>query len=240
MKIFSKFPIVAFAFVCLFSNANAQRAEITISLNEQFFDTFLDALYQHSSPPEFPLSQIDLNRRDAETPRREIAATRPGSILPASYSVNSSQTCNESIKMLREMNGVRTAVRFREGKIYLPLAFSGSYSPPFIGCVDFAGWAEANVDLEFDQPGQRLVARTTVQNVSLNGTGGVGGGVIAKMVQGSIDKKINPLEIIRLDKVSFLVPIQNSGNLRMRAVGIRHEIVNGALNVHIAYEFVKA
>ena len=37
---------------------------------------------------------------------------------------------------LREMNGVRTAVRFREGKVYVPLAFSGMYSPPFVGCVE--------------------------------------------------------------------------------------------------------
>lgn len=76
-------------------------------------------------------------------------------------------------------------------------------------------------------------------NVSLNGTGGVGGNVIARMVQSSIDRKLNPIEIIKLDKISFMLPIQNSGNLRMRAVGVRHELVNGAINVHIAYEFLR-
>jgi hypothetical protein len=58
-------------------------------------------------------------------------------------------------------------------------------------------------------------------------------------VQSSIDRKINPIEIIKLDKVSFIVPIQNSGNLRMKAVGIRHEITNGVLNVRVAYQFLK-
>jgi hypothetical protein len=137
------------------------------------------------------------------------------------------------------MNGVRTAVRFREGKILAPLAFSGGYSPPFVGCVDFAGWAETNIDLEFDQANQRLVARAFVSNVSLNGTGGVGGTVIAKMIQSAIDKKVNPIELMKLDKISFTVPIQNSATMKMKAVGVRHEVVNGAVNVHIIYEFQK-
>lgn len=231
---FYKIPTLVFALALFASSAFAQKAEITVSLNEQFFDTFLDALYQNGSPPEFPLSQNRINHRDTEAGSSEAVFVR------ASYAEASKIVCTESIKMLREMNGVRTAVRFREGRIYVPLAFSGSYSPPFVGCVDFAGWAEANVDLEFDQVGQRLVARMQVLNVSLNGTGGVGGNVVARLVQSAIDKKINPLEVLQLDKISFVVPVQNSGRMRMKAVGIRHEVANGALNVHIAYEFVKA
>ena len=138
------------------------------------------------------------------------------------------------------MNGVRTAVRFREGKIYVPIAFSGSYAPPFIGCVGFSGWAETNLDLEFDQTGQRLVGRVRVLNVNLNGTGGVGGSVIAKLIQGSIDKKLNPIEIMRLDKISFGVPIQNVGNLSMKALAVRPEVANGSLNVVVTYQFVKS
>lgn len=230
---FYKIPTLVFALLFVTSSAFAQRAEITVSLNEQFFDTFLDALYQNGSPPEFPLSQNRMKHSDTEAPS-ETAFVR------ASYAESPNTVCTESIKMLREMNGVRTAVRFREGRIYVPLAFSGSYSPPFVGCVDFAGWAEANVDLEFDQAGQKLLAKMQVLNVSLNGTGGVGGNVVARLVQSAIDKKINPLEVLQLDKISFVVPIQNSGRMRMKAVGIRHEVANGALNVHIAYEFVKA
>ncbi|HBR57569.1 MAG TPA: hypothetical protein DEA22_08885 [Blastocatellia bacterium] len=138
-----------------------------------------------------------------------------------------------------ETGGVRTSVRFRDGKILAPLAFEGSYNPPLVGCVDFSGWAESSVDIIFDEPGQRLVARARVSNVSLNGTGGVGGSLIAKMVQSSIDKKINPIEIMRLENVSFLLPIQNSGKMKMKATGIRHEITDGRLFVHIAYQFEK-
>jgi hypothetical protein len=205
------------------SAASAQRTEVTITLNEQFFDALLDAVFQNAGAPEFPLTS------QSSTSTVGIGS----SYLPAA------SECNESIRLLREGSGVRTAVRFREGKIYAPLAFDGNYNPPFIGCVNFAGLAEANIDLEFDQAGQRLIAKANVYNVSLNGTGGVGGAVIAKMVQGSIDRKINPIEIIRLDKLSFPLPLKSDASVKMKAVVIKHEITNGSLVIHILYEFVK-
>lgn len=206
----------------LFTIAPAQKTEITITLNEQFFDALLDAIYQNGGMPDIPLAQ--------NSEREEV--------IPAAYSPSEKKVCSDSIKILRESNSVRTAVRFRDGKIYSPIAFSGSYSPPFVGCVDFSGYAETNIDLEFDQQNQRLIGRANVLSVSLNGTGGVGSNVLAKMVQSSIDKKVNPAEILRLDKISFPVPVQNSKGLTMKAVGIRPEIGNGMLNIHIDYEFV--
>jgi len=134
---------------------------------------------------------------------------------------------------------VRTAVRFRDGRIYAPIAFSGNYNPPLIGCVGFSGWAETSIELEFDRERQTLVGRAKVLNVQLSGTRGIGSALVTKLVQSSIDKKINPINILPMDKVSFVVPIQNAGSLRMKAVGMRHEIINGALNVRIAYEFQK-
>jgi len=254
MKKLSNFALLIILFVTF---AKAQKTEITISLNEQFFDALLDAIYQHTSPPEFPLARNDLKRRDAKTRSKLLDSkhnafdavvnnfyssnvTGLGTFYSASQRLGGrNPVCKETIQLLRENNGVRSAVRFREGKIYAPLAFSGSYNPPFIGCVSFGGLAETNIELEFDRESQRLVARAKVLNVSLNGTGGVGSTVIARVVQSSIDKKINPIEIIRMDKVSFAIPIQNSTSLKMKAVGIRHEITNGVLNVYIAYEFLK-
>jgi len=206
----------------LFTAVPAQKTEITITLNEQFFDALLDAIYQNGGMADIPLAQNDT--------REEVIKT---TYLPTEKNV-----CSDSIKILRESNSVRTAVRFRDGKIYSPIAFSGSYSPPFVGCVDFSGYAETNIDLEFDQQNQRLVGRANVLNVSLNGTAGVGSNILAKMVQNSIDKKVNPVEILRLDKITFPVPVQNSKGLTMKAIGIRPEIGNGTLNIHIDYEFV--
>jgi hypothetical protein len=243
--LFRRTSAAVMAVLLLVTISNAQKADITVSLNEAFFDALLDSVFQNFDPPQFSIAQNGTNPRDAEMPRRSIPAA-----LPSVFSFSENSTlplhgtekpfCDESIKILREMNGVRTAVRFREGKIYVPLAFSGDYNPPFVGCVEFAGWAETTIDVEFDQTGQRLVGRAHVLNVNLNGTGGLGGTVIAKLIQSSIDKRLNPIEILRLDKISFMVPIQNTGNLRMKAVGVQPEIVNGALNVRISYDFLKS
>lgn len=216
----------------LVSVASAQKAEVTISLNEPFFDALLDSVFQNYDPPQFSIAQAGgYDSRSSSIDglfgfRGPSAATEPG-------------FCTETVKILRENNGVRTAVRFRDGKVYVPLAFSGGYAPPFIGCVDFAGVAEADVDLEFDAATQRLIGRARVTNVNLTGTGGIGGTVIAKLIQGSIDKKLNPIEILSLDKISFGLPIPNTGTIRMKATGVRPEIMNGAVQIRITYEFLK-
>lgn len=221
--------ILIISLLLLPSNLHAQRTEITISFSEQFFDALLDAVFQHAAPPEFSLAgNVKRTEDDRPAVRRNASSFAPAG--PA---------CNESIKLLRENDGVRTSVRFRDGKIIAPIAFTGFYNPPLIGCVPFGGWAEAVIDLQFDASRQRLIAHARAEKVSLSGTGGIGSGLIARMVQGSIDKKINPIEIIQTDKVTFLLPVQNSNGVRMRATGFRHDLVNGLLNVRIAYEFEK-
>lgn len=220
---FTKIPLLILS-LCLFvSGAAAQKTELTISFGEQFFDALLDAVFVYAPPAELILTKN----------------SSASSTVAVGNSFASTPECNESVKLLRETNGKRTSVRFREGRITAPIAFSGNYSPPFIGCVPFAGVAETVVDLEFDEPNQRLLARARVTDVSLNGTGGIGGGIVARMVQGSIDRKINPIEIIKTDKVSFELPLQSSGSVRMRATGFSHQIVNGQLVIHIAYNFEK-
>lgn len=221
---FIKIQVLLLSLVFLVSNVSAQKTEITISFGEQFFDALLDAVFQYAAPPEFSLA----------------GNAQPAVGLSGRNGFTALAPCNESIKLLRENAGKRTSVRFRDGRIAAPIAFSGNYNPPLIGCVPFAGVAETFVELEFDQPGQRLLARARVQDVALNGTAGIGGGIVARMVQGSIDKKINPIEIIKTDKVSFVIPLQNSSSVRMRATGFAHEIVNGQLVIHITYEFEKS
>lgn len=230
------------ALLLLVSFARAQTAEVAVSLNERFFDALLDAVFTNLKTPSFPIavnspksgvrssqsisgvSSFRQSKRQIENPKSKIRNT----------------VCDESIRLQREIDGVKTAVRFRDGKIYAPIAFAGSYNPPFVGCVDFQGYAETNIELEFDKQKQTLVGRARILNVVLSGTGGVGSGFITKLVQNSLDKKINPIQILSTDKLSFLVPVQNAGGaLRMRANGIRTEILNGSVNVYIAFEFVK-
>ena len=242
-----KLACAIFSILLLVSFAKAQTAEVTIQLNEQFFDVLLDAVFKSSSPLEFPLA-LSLEEEKMRRGEKELSALNDSGFQIARNSFaedrkpkteNQTPPCNETIKLQREIDGVRTAVRFRENTIYAPIAFSGNYNPPLIGCIGFSGWAETNVELEFDRERQTLVGRAKVLNVQLSGTGGIGSAIVTKLVQGSIDKKINPINILPMDKVSFVVPIQNAGSLRMKAVGMRHEIINGALNVRIVYEFQK-
>ena len=226
---FRAIPLIAILLSSTFV-ASAQKTEITISFSEQFFDALLDAVFQYAEPPEFSLASNG----------KRTSPTSAGIYSFAESALGSGEPCNESVKLLRENAGTRTSVRFREGKIIAPLAFTGKYSPPLIGCVAFTGTAESVINLEFDQASQRLMARARVRDVSLNGTGGVGGSLVARMVQGTIDKKINPIEIIRTDKVTFVLPLQNSGQVRMKATGFTHDLANGQLNVRVQYEFQKA
>jgi hypothetical protein len=214
---------IAIALLCL--TANAQRAEITVTLNEQFFDALLEGIFKHTPPGDFPLAALPTADADAAVFRNASFKAAPA--------------CAQAIQIRYESGGTKTAVRFRDGRITAPLAFSGNYEPPFVGCVPFAGIAETEISLRFDERSQRLLAEIKLQSVSLNGTGGVGGSLVARMLQGSIDRRVNPIEILRLEKLAFLVPIQNSGNLQMRAVAVRPEVIQQAINIHVLYEFSK-
>ncbi len=225
-------------FSCLLfvSSLQAQTAEVTVSLNERFFDILLDAIFTNLKTPSFPIA-----RNGSKFKVQSSTSMKAISSFQATNSKTKNLLCDESIRLQREIEGVKTAVRFRDGKIYAPIAFAGSYNPPFVGCIDFQGYAETNVELEFDRQKQTLIGRARVSNVVLSGTNGIGSTLLTRLVQNSLDKKINPIQILQTDKLSFVVPVQNSeGSLRMRATGIRTEIINGALNVYITFEFVKA
>jgi hypothetical protein len=199
----------SFLFIVPFT-AFAQRPELTLTLNEQFMDAAIDAVLQKGDPPA-----VDLRSEESDP------------------------VCRESLRLRRESNGVKTAVRFRDGKIIAPIAFEGSYRMPVIGCIDAAGSADAVVDLEFDQAGQRVVARAKITGVTLNGTGGVGKNLLGRLVQSSVDERINPIELVKLERLSFVFPIQNSGSLKLTAVGFRYTIQNGVISLHIAYDFIR-
>ena len=219
------------------SLAKAQTAEVSVALNEQFFDALLDAIFKNFNAPEFPLAQSP--KFKVQSPKSSVLSFSADT-SPIQNPKSKIQNCNESIRLQREVDGVKTAVRFRDGKIYAPIAFSGSYNPPLIGCVDFQGWAETNIELEYDRQNRKLTGRVRVLSVNLGGVTNLASGVLSRLVQSSIDRKINPVEILQTDQLSFVVPIQNAGgSLKMKAAGVRHEINNGVLNITISYEFSK-
>lgn len=209
-------------------SASAQRTEVALTVNEQFFEALLDATFKHFDPPQFSIAMID-SSPDVDS----------GWLSKSGPFGGETETCSSAITVLREFNGTRTSVRFRDGKPQVQLAFSGARQAPLIGCIEFDGVADAVVDVQYDQHNKRLTGNVQITNVNVNGTGGYGGTMIARLVQGSIDRKFNPVEILSLDKVSFGLPIPNAGRLQMNAVGVRTEMTGGAMVVRIEYEFLK-
>lgn len=202
------------------SNANRNRrwssapaAEATITVNEQFLNSFLAAIFDNLKEPAMPL-------------------TMGGAA--------STSECPSEIRLKREAEGVRTAVHFENGRITGPLAFAGAYSSSLMGCIEFSGWADSEVNLEFDQTRRALVARFRLREIHLNNTPAVLSGPLLNMVQTAIDRRYNPVDLFTLDQLSTRVNIQPAGGaLQLRATQVRPEITPGALTLHITYEFVK-
>src|SRR5438876_9500057 len=81
--------------------SNAPAAEATVTVNEQFLNSFLTAIFDNLQEPSMPLT---------------IGGIAPGG------------PCASEIRLKREVGGVRTAIHFENGHIVGPLAFSGAYS----------------------------------------------------------------------------------------------------------------
>jgi len=193
--------------------ANPPAAEATVTVNEQFLNSFLTAIFDNLSEPAMPLTVG--------------GATSTGQ-------------CQSEIRMKREVNGVRTAVHFEQGRIVGPLAFAGAYSSTLMGCIQFSGWADAEVLLEFDATRRALMARFHLREIHLNDVPVVLNGPLLNMVQSTIDQRYNPVELFTLDQLSTRVNIKPAGGaLQLRAKEIRPEITPSALTLHIVYEFVR-
>ena len=219
-KYVTKALIQLFAIVLLLASAYGQtkNPEVTISVNEQFLNSFLDAMFTNLKAPSAPLAitAADKERTPAE-----------------------SYGCPSAITLQREEGGVRTAIKLEQGRITAPLAFTGSYNSTLLGCIAVRGWANTTWKLEFDRSRQVLLARVQVDDIRLTNVPAVATGSLVKIVQSAIDSRINPLELIKLDQLSARVPVAPAGGaLRLRAKEIQPEIVPGNLNLHITYEFL--
>ncbi|HEX8634086.1 MAG TPA: hypothetical protein VF703_08035 [Pyrinomonadaceae bacterium] len=192
--------------------------EVVVSLNEQIFNALVEAMFTLPNPPTFPLAG------------RGNAAGGAG------------KNCASEIALLREMNGTRTAVRFQPGRILAPVAFRGSYNAPLIGCLKFEGWADTNLKLSFDGSKQALTARVEVTAVHLKKVPALFGDGLTGLVQDALDARFNPVEILRAEQLSALLPMTKTGSgasLRLRAREVRHEVLPNELRLRIVYEFVR-
>lgn len=193
--------------------ASGPAAEATVTVNEQFLNAFLTAIFDNLQEPSMPLT---------------IGGAAP------------SAQCASEIRLKREVGGVRTAVHFENGRIVGPLAFAGAYYSSLLGCFEFSGWADSEVNLEFNNERRALVARFRLRDIHLNDVPALANGPLVNMVQTAIDRRYNPVDLITLEQLSTRVNIQPAkGALQLRAKEIRPEVTPAGLTLHVTYEFVK-
>ena len=192
--------------------------EATVTLSEQFFNAFLEAIFDNLKAPSMPLviTASDRNRTD-----------------------ESAQTCPSLLTLQREHGNVKTAVKFEQGRMVAPLAFTGSYNSTLLGCIEVRGWAQTEWNLEFDRAAQTLQARIRITDIHLENIPVLARGSLMQLVQSAIDSRINPLQLLRPEQLSSVVPIAPAGgSLRLHAKEVKPEIVPGSVHLHITYEFL--
>jgi hypothetical protein len=196
-----------------------------VTLDERFFDPIFAAIFRDLSPPTIPLQFGG------------AAAVEPnGSAVFTNAAFQAA--CPNQVVLVQQGSGVTSAVRFADNNVVTLLAFNGSYDAPLYGCVQFKGWARATLQLSFDAPKQTLYGRINVEGVNLEGVQPQMNGIVTGLVQNAINQRVNPLEILKPQQLSFAVPIQASnGTLKTQAKDIRSEVVNNQLRLHISYEF---
>lgn len=193
--------------------SNAPQPEATLSVNEQFLNSFLTAMFDNLQEPAMPLTV---------------------------GGATSSAECASEIRLKREANGVRTAVHFEQGKITGPLAFAGAYNSNLLGCISFTGWADSELQMEFSRERRAVLARFRLRDIHLNNTPAMLNGPLLKMVQSAIDSRFNPIELLTLEQLSTRANIKQAGGaLRLEATNVRPEITQNALTLHITYRFVR-
>ncbi len=109
---------------------------VVISLDQTFIEAVLATTFSGLGTPTFQLGQ---NHDGVE--RIEQALFQAG--------------CANTITLLAEGSGVKTGVQFRNGSVYAPMAFTGSYN--LGGCIQFKGWAQTSIKLSFDQEKQTVL-----------------------------------------------------------------------------------
>jgi hypothetical protein len=184
--------------------------EVVVVLSEEFLNALLVAVASRPEPPSFPLAKGGEGKK-----------------------------CESRVQLLPEAVGMRTGVRFADGRITAPVAFRGSYDAPLVGCLKFEGWADTVFQLEFDRERQVLAARVSVRDLKLKNvpTSLLGGGLTG-LVQDALDERVNPVEILRAEQLGARVPVTRTDELRLRASDVKHEVTGRELRLRIVYEIV--
>lgn len=191
---------------------------VVVTVPDEFLDELLTTVFRDLGPPTFNLSS---GQRSPDA-AFERAAFQGG--------------CG-GVTIAPESGGVKTEVEFEGGKILAPLVFSGSYA--LLGnCMEFKGWAQTSIQLAFDQQSQTLFARVNVEGVNLEGIVPIANNFVTVFVRNAIDQRINPIKVLGQSQLQLTIPVTGSnGAVQANVTEIHSEVQDGALRLHITYQF---
>jgi hypothetical protein len=190
---------------------------VVVSLEQSFVDAVMTATFSGLGTPTFQLGQ---NR---DVPERFEHVLFQGG-------------CTNEITLLPEGSGAKTGVQFHNGTIYAPMAFTGNYN--LGGCIQFKGWAQTSIKLQFDQEKQTVFGYVNVEGVNLEGVNPIANNFVTVFVQGAINQKVNPLVLLSEQQLSLMIPVKGSnGAVKARAKDVRAEVLDGSLKLYLTYEF---
>ena len=211
-----------------------------VTLTEPFFNAVVGTIFRDLGAPTFPLQLAGANGMESVAPpfqsedvafRESFAHRRDNN----AQFINAQGGCANEIRLMEEGAGVRTSVRFVDGKIMVPIAFSGTYS--FGQCWNFSGWAQARFDLYFNRERQTLYGRINVEGVNLEGVNPLVSGFVTPLVQNVINQRVGDIEIMRSQQLALAVPVATTGgNLRAQVTDVRAEITD-TIRLFITYNF---
>jgi hypothetical protein len=175
--------------------------------------------------------------RDLGPPALRLGQSGATNEGPGFGTVSLQQGCTNMITLAPEGSNAKTQVQFANGKISVPLAFSGNYN--LLGnCMQFKGWAQTSIQLRFEQEKQTVYGQVNVDAVTLEGINPAANNFVTVFVRDAINEKVNPLELIRAPQLQLVIPVKASnGAIKARVKDVRAEVLDGSLNLHITYEF---
>ena len=131
---------------------------------------------------------------------------------------------------------MQTSLRFEMTK--LPRRSRLAADITRLGCFNFSGWAQANLSLRFDAEQQTVFGVINVETVNIDGLAPVVSGLVTPLVQGTINQRVNPIQILQGKQIALNVPVAaTGGNLQANVQDVRAEVKNNALHLYVIYDF---
>ena len=105
-------------------------------------------------------------------------------------------------------------------------------------CIQFTGWAQANLELRYDGEQQNVLGQINVETVNLDGISPLISGFVTPIVQSTLNGRVNPIQILQGKQIALSLPIAaTNGKLQANVKDVRAEVKDNSLNLYVIYDF---